>query len=441
MQVAKVIVILNALMFGVSWLVSLRHNLTLTVSVFAAAIGLLIWQIVLFLHGRRVGTTFEIQQRIRKHHYILVPAQTCLYVYWGLYWEEVGSRVLLIIVQIIFAYLVEGLLSWSRRKPWRLAFLPIPVTLSLNLFIWFNEEYFYFQLVMLFVAFLAKEFIQWRQDGELRHVFNPSGFALAATSVVLMSTGSIYMTGGLDFIVAFYLPPNLYEVLFLLGIVLQFFFPIVLITAGAALALSLLFFFFTSVLNLPLIPTPIDAAVFIGITLLATDPRTSPRTNVGRLLYGLVYGAGILATYVILRYIGQPTYYDKILMLVVVNLLVPLFDRVGDRVHGWLNNKGWVPRFPYYDPYLFMAAWVCLFLIIVPHLKRSVSLLKILPPPTTKVVVSARMKGLVFKHGILCNKYPAACKPFGFQDEIRYWKTYSRIDETDPASWSRELDR
>ena len=61
--------------------------------------------------------------------------------------------------------------------------------------------------------------------------------------------------------------------------------------------------------------------------LLFTDPSTSPRTELGRILFGVLYGLSTVALYVLLGRAGAPTFYDKLLQVPVLNLSVILIDR------------------------------------------------------------------------------------------------------------------
>jgi hypothetical protein len=53
--------------------------------------------------------------------------------------------------------------------------------------------------------------------------------------------------------------------------------------------------------------TNLPAAAFLGLHLLMTDPSTSPRTNVGRTLFGLGYGIGYIVLFEVLGWIGAPS--------------------------------------------------------------------------------------------------------------------------------------
>ena len=62
--------------------------------------------------------------------------------------------------------------------------------------------------------------------------------------------------------------------------------------------------------------------------LLFTDPSTSPRTELGRVIFGVLYGLSIVALYELLGREGMPTFYDKLLPVPVLNLSIKLIDRV-----------------------------------------------------------------------------------------------------------------
>ena len=61
--------------------------------------------------------------------------------------------------------------------------------------------------------------------------------------------------------------------------------------------------------------------------LLVTDPSTSPRTPLGRVIFGVSYGLGVFGLYSLLGSMGMPTFYDKLLCVPILNLLVPAIDR------------------------------------------------------------------------------------------------------------------
>ena len=66
----------------------------------------------------------------------------------------------------------------------------------------------------------------------------------------------------------------------------------------------------------------IPIAVFLGMHLLVTDPATSPRTAPGRVVFGAAYALSVIALYGLLGSVGAPQFYDKLLAVPVLNLLV-----------------------------------------------------------------------------------------------------------------------
>ena len=72
----------------------------------------------------------------------------------------------------------------------------------------------------------------------------------------------------------------------------------------------------------------IPIAVFLGMHLLFTDPSTSPRTELGRIAFGVLYGLSTVVLYVVLGRVGAPTFYDKLLQVPLLNLSVIAIDRV-----------------------------------------------------------------------------------------------------------------
>ena len=71
----------------------------------------------------------------------------------------------------------------------------------------------------------------------------------------------------------------------------------------------------------------IPIAVFLGMHLLFTDPSTSPRTELGRIAFGALYGLSTVVLYGVLGRVGAPTFYDKLLQVPLLNLSVIVIDR------------------------------------------------------------------------------------------------------------------
>jgi hypothetical protein len=117
--------------------------------------------------------------------------------------------------------------------------------------------------------------------------------------------------------------------LFLVALPGQFLFGVTTMTMAAVLttylfglcyyALTGTYYFFDSY---------IPIAVFLGMHLLFTDPSTAPRTDLGRMIFGVLYGVSTIALYALLGMAGAPTFYDKLLQVPLLNLSVKSIDRL-----------------------------------------------------------------------------------------------------------------
>jgi hypothetical protein len=233
----------------------------------------------------------------------------------------------------LFAYAFDMLLAWSRRATYALGFAPFPIIISINLFLWFKPDWFYLQFLMVALGLAAKELIRWERDGRRVHIFNPSSFPLAIVSLILLATGTSGITWGQTIAGTQFYPPHMYLVLFLLALPGQFFFGVSTMTMSAVVSTYLfgrlyfaatgIYFFYDSY---------IPISVFLGMHLLFNDPATSPRSDLGRIIYGSLYGLSAVALYQLLGSAGLPTFYDKLLQVPLLNLSAKWFDRVAGKV-------------------------------------------------------------------------------------------------------------
>ena len=289
---------------------------------------LAIWAGVLLSHARLRNRVLRLEVVLRRQHYIQACAQVAIFVYWGWYWRPVYESAHLVVVQLLFAYAFDMLLVWSRRDSYTLGFGPFPVILSINLFFWFRPDWFVLQFLMVALGFAVKELIRWSKDGRRVHVFNPSSFSLAVFSLALVATGTSDVTWGQDIAATQFYPPHIYTVLFLLGLPNGLLFGVTSMTMSAVVTTYLFglgYFALTGVYYFYDAYVPI--AVFLGMHFLFTDPSTAPRTELGRIMFGVLYGLGIVVLYGLLGDAGLPTFYDKLLLVPVLNLAIGLIDR------------------------------------------------------------------------------------------------------------------
>jgi hypothetical protein len=294
-----------------------------------AAAALCAWCAMLLVWARRGGRTFTLEIVLKKQHYLQACAQASVLLYWGWFWPPVYPFAPFILAQLLFAYAFDTLLGWSRRDTYTLGFGPFPVIFSINLFLWFKPDWFYLQFLMVALGLAAKEFIRWDRDGRRTHIFNPSSFPLAVFSLILLATGASGITWGANIASTQFYPPHMYLFLFLIGLPGQFFFGVTSMTMSAVVAAYVfgrlyfaatgIYFFYDSY---------IPIAVFLGMHLLFNDPSTSPRTELGRILYGALYGLSTCVLYQLLGSAGMPTFYDKLLQVPLLNLSVKGIDAI-----------------------------------------------------------------------------------------------------------------
>ena len=305
-----------------------RHPVV-AASLLGAAFLLAAWGAVLCAWAGRRGRRLTLEIDPRPQHYVQACAQASVFLYWGWHWPPVRDAAVLIAAQVLFAYAFDLLLAWSRGEAGRLGFGPVPVVFSINLFLWFADDRFHLQLLLVAFAFAAKALIRWERDGRRTHVFNPAAFALAVFGVALLATGTSDLTRGQDIAVSQFFPPHMYLWIFLVALPGQYLFGVTSMTLAAVAAtwlFGLAWFTATGVYYFYDAYVPI--AVFLGMHLLFTDPSTAPRTAAGRLLFGALYGAGVVAGYALLAGAGLPTFYDKLLPVPLLNLSVGLIDRL-----------------------------------------------------------------------------------------------------------------
>lgn len=344
---------------------SLNDSFLAAAALLLAGLGALWWNVA------RTGRTLTYEFFPRPVHWVQMIMHSSVYAYWGWYWREVYHEIPLIAAQVFFLYALDMLVCWFRRDKWILGFGPIPIIFSMNLFLWFRDDWFYLQFVMIAIIVFGKEFIKWQRDGRPAHIFNPSAFALFLTSLVLLATRTTPITWGAEISSTFNNPPNIYLEIFLLGLVVQGLFSVTLVTlSSAAMLVALDFLYLGSTGMYRFIDFNIHPAVFLGLHLLVTDPATSPRKNFGKVIFGAAYGAGVFLVYGWLDSLGQPTFYDKLLCVPLLNLTVRALDRLSIAVSAWFARQSLAKLRPVkaladwssqQANFGFMGIWVVLF--------------------------------------------------------------------------------
>lgn len=340
-QVTLLPIAVSAAFAAFAALPSIWANGRLVAAFVGSAAILLTWALMLRTRSRAEGRSLRLEISLRPQHYLQALAHTSIFVYWGFYWDPLRHAAVLIAAQIVFAYAFDMLLAWSRRDSYTLGFGPFPIIYSTNLFLRFHDDWFYLQFAMVALGFLAKELIRWNRDGRRVHIFNPSSFPLAIVSLVLILTNTSHITWAEDIASQLSLPPQIYLFIFLVALPGQFLFRVTTMTLPAVVTVygfSMLYLKLTGTYFF--VDSNIPIAVFLGMHLLFTDPSTSPRSELGRIMFGVLYGASVVGLYWFLGHFGAPTYYDKLLQVPVMNLMVIGLDTVArSRWMSWLDPE------------------------------------------------------------------------------------------------------
>jgi hypothetical protein len=305
-----------------------RQNATVFWSFLAAAGLIIAWTVALYVAARRARSGFALEILARKQHWMQACAQGTVLLYWGWHTRLVYPFLPFIVGQLIFAYAFDSLLSFTRRKSYTLGFGPFPVIFSINLFLWFKLDWFYWQLAMVAGGFAAKELIRWRRDGKLAHIFNPSSFPLAVASLALIVTRRSDITFGAAIANTQADVPNLYLVIFLVALPGQLLFGVARLTLASVVTMyAISVAYFASTGTYLFYDAHIPVQVFLGMHLLFTDPSTSPRSELGRIAFGMMYAVLTIVFFLLLDASGMPTFYDKLLPVPLMNLAVRAIER------------------------------------------------------------------------------------------------------------------
>jgi hypothetical protein len=310
-----------------AWWPEIAGNPTVHNTFLGAGLLLAIGAMSLLVSTARGRRPLRLTFAARRPHWVQSLAQLGVLLYWGWYFRTVYDFAPYLLAQLAFAYGIDAILSLHRRGAYVLGFGPIPIVFSINLFLWFKPDWFYFQFAMIALGYVAKELIRWNRAGKSAHIFNPSSFPLAVASLLLIVTGTSDLTFGLQIANTQAAPPHIYAVIFLVALPGQILFGVASVTIAAVLSAYLFSQLHVAIFGeLFFQDAYIPAAVFLGMHLLVTDPSTSPRTENGRILFGVLYGLGTVAGAAVLFAAGAPGFYDKLLIVPVLNLCVRAID-------------------------------------------------------------------------------------------------------------------
>jgi hypothetical protein len=378
---------------------------------FTAAIMLAAMLVGVWRRGR-------VSWEIRLPHLIPACIQVILFTYWGLYFGQVKEHAPSILLQLMLGFSIDALFAFLKFGSWRIGASPLPIVLSSNLFAWFTPLGI---VINLGVAFASKTFLH--RNG--RHVLNPSATGLATAGLTAMLFPQWVSFGGVFHVMN--LAPNMTELVVLLALWPQSRFRIVPVSIAALVVLQLL-----------QIPGAVRPSMLLAIGLLATDPATIPKTDLGKLLFGVFIGLAFPLTSITLRTLGTPDDFSKVLAIPFANALVPTFDRaglalwsLGARVLGyWKTMPARLRQFAVWRiPDLGMIA-IWLFLAVPAYLVEKPRLFEpalVWTLGTPNVIRDADDVPRSAHN-------PLFCKGFSFVEEARLWRQRLNAGQEVPSA-------
>lgn len=274
---------------------------------------------------------------VKRSHVLPMALQFIIFAYWALYWSDTQQILGIVAAQVLFAGLLEGALGLWKEREWRLGMGPFPIVFSVNLFVWYRGSEIWCGFAIIAIALFAKAFIQ-RQG---RHIFNPSALGISVlglgymVELAFVGWGNTSIFTFVDVSHPLNAAPNMTELILLLGLVPQRRFPIVLVSLAALVSMLILGDSFEGLNPLAWMTYrplhPLWPPVFLALVLLATDPSTIPKTQNGRVLFGLALGLLITLGSSAANGLGSDDYFTKVMPIPLINLLAWRFDRWGER--------------------------------------------------------------------------------------------------------------
>jgi len=383
-----------------------------------------------YLRRRHAGETIGTTVLLKANHLIPAVIQVLIFSYWALYWEPLSGHLWALAVQLVFAFTLDLAVGVWREGTWRVGLAPVPVVLSANLFVWFTGAGFWLFFLLTAIALLSKALV--RRDGG--HIFNPSALGLSVVGLLCIPLP------GPDFCydIAHELnvAPSMTEFLLVVALIAQLRVPIALVSLGAASALWISvegpiflarYFAVGAMDGLDgLVPTWYWAPVLLVLALLATDPRTIPKTGAGRLVFGFMIGMGIAVMSGLLTALGYNDFMAKVLPIPLANLLGPWCERVGARLDERLK-----PALESRWNYAHVTLWFVLSALSLSTPGSKASLFE------DRLHAMGMTRHMVLDRGAArCELNPAFCEPFAWGDELSLWTQTSppeRPDQPDPT--------
>lgn len=300
----------------------------------------------------RIGPPAVKEVAVKFTHALPASLQTILLAYWAVHWSEVLTHVPTIAFQLAFAYAFDFLLAWTLRREYRPGLGPVPVVLSMNLFVWFPD----ILLACLAIGLALTSKALLRREG--RHIFNPAVFGLTVVAFLCIGLPSEFRYQDVSH--DFDRPPYMALLVFSLALIPQIRLGITPVAVGAAVAMVGTMMLVESLTGYRGGPSPWWPAWLLAITLLAGDPATIPRSSISRLLFGLFLGVVFYVFSRALLFTIGTDFFAKIVPIALANLLVPVFERAGAQL-----ATGWATPVVRAGNRAYVATWVFLLVVVL----------------------------------------------------------------------------
>ena len=352
--------------------------------------------------GRR-----RVEPRLSLTHLLPVALQGVLYLYWGLYCDEPRNFLFTLAWQVPVAYGLDAAFSLWRHRTWRLSFGPIPALMSAGLFVQYAAADSMWTLALIIAAMWARGL-----PPGLR--VNPSAFGLCAVGLADLLTGE---GGRGDVANLLVVPPNLAELVLIVGLVAQIRLRIVLVSAGA----------FAAVLGCNMLFqanfSPLFAPILLAIVLFVTDPATAPRHPLAQLVSGALYGTLMTIFALWMTSAGYADIYSKVLPVPIVNWAAPWLDR-------WAQRRRPLERLSQRANVAHVVIWLLLVGAVLWRFDKAEMMdrdkMRALQPPHYR------------DHPRPCLANPLYCESFSFLREARCW---SGRPDCHPRLKSRDMGK
>ena len=313
-----------------------------------------LWAATLWTWRGRGGLPVIGPANIKLTHVLPATLQVSLFAYWALWWPPVLAHLPVMAVQIVFAYAFDFLLTWSLRQPYAPTLGPVPIVLSTNLFVWFDEGNVVLYALVIAVALASKAFL--RHEG--RHIFNPSVLGIAVVALLCITLPSWFRYEDISH--GFASPPHMAALILLLALIPQLRLRTAPVSLGAAVGMIATMLMVYALTGYRGGPSPWWPPWLLAITLLAGDPATIPSRSNARMLFGLFLGVTFYVVSRLLLFSIGTDFFSKVIPIPLANLLVPSFERAG----SWLSAR-WPVLQRGVPGRASVAAWLSLSLLVL----------------------------------------------------------------------------